>query len=262
MGSDGSILVVHVNPAVLGALEEILGAAGFTASVATSQSLAQLALEADDYDAIVAPWQPCGAGLYLWALEHKYHLRGRFVFLADETPEDFDSVVQGRCISLPVLELEAVVQAAAAAADRALKIRQLGGDELEWTDEETPTLLLVDDEPLQLSFMSRLFRNAGFSVSIADSGNSAIAMLGSLTPDALLIDWFMADGSGIEVYRWLRRNQSHLLERCVFMTGLIGDELDQIRAQVPECTVFPKGQDSKALVRSVVSTARLARAGA
>lgn len=215
-----------------------------------------------DFDVVIAGWHAVGGlgeHVYRWALDNRYHLRGRFVFIADEPPEDFDDIVQGRCVMVRPRDLEELVRVAEATARRVAQISELEDGDLEWFDLDTPQMLIADDEPLQLAYMSRMFRELGFAVTMADSGNAAINMLKVEKFDVMVVDWYMSDGTGADLYRWLRANKPELLARLIFMSGLVGPEARDIQKQVPNCPVFPKGQDSQALVARVVATAKLAR---
>lgn len=260
------ILLVHDEPAYLDRLTRTFEARGFEVAVAATRFGAVSKLESrpegDDFDVVVADWHAVGGlgeHVYRWALDNRYHLRGRFVFIAGDPPGNFDDIVQGRCVMVGPGDLEEIVRVAEATARRVAKIAELDDADLEWFDLDTPQLLIADDEPLQLSYMSRMFRDVGFAVTTADSGNAAIKMLEAESFDVIIVDWFMPNGSGADLYRWLEANKPGHVSRVIFLSGLVGAEVDQIRKQAPSCTVLPKGQDSQALVRVVVSTAKLSR---
>ena len=66
-----------------------------------------------------------GGAVYRWALIHRFDLRDRFVFLADEVTGDFDAAVGGRCLLVPTAALaelihgvEATGRTAASLVDR------------------------------------------------------------------------------------------------------------------------------------------------
>jgi hypothetical protein len=69
----------------------------------------------------------------------------------------------------------------------------------------------------------------------------------------------MSDGNGVDVYEWLVDNKPDYLERCLFISGLVGGDMDGMRKQAPGCQVFAKGQDSDLLMSAVRSAAALAR---
>ncbi len=61
-----------------------------------------------------------------------------------------------------------------------------------------PTILCVDDEPNVLSALSRLFRDHGMTVRVADSGAAGIALLEESAADVVISDIRMSGINGIE----------------------------------------------------------------
>jgi CheY-like chemotaxis protein len=259
-----SVLLVLDDSDLLDTLTTLLEARGFEVAIAATAFAATGRLDARkdrDFDAVVAGWDAqglLGARLYRWALGKRFHLRDRFIFLAEERADSFDEQVEGRCLLLHPRALEEIVRAVDAASARARRVAEarIGLDELEWIDADSPTLLLVDDEPLQLTFMARLFRDLGFSVTPAESGNAAVALLSDLAYDVILSDWYMPDGSGADLYRWVMANRPELGQRCLFITGAVVRDLGEV---APGARLFPKGQDSRALVHAIVDIARASR---
>ena len=260
-----SILLIHDDSTVLDTLTRVLEARGFAVSIAASAFSAMTQLQGTkEFDAIIAGWDAShgvGVEVYQWALHNRYHLRGQFVFLADEVPDGFDALVEGRCLALPPTEIEEIVRVAEAAARRAraVKATALSDEELEWMEVDRPTLLLVDDEPLQLSFMARMLDSVGFAVTQSDSGNAAIARLQTDVFDVILSDWYMPDGSGAELYEWISFYRSELEPRCVFMSGASPTDF---RDKAPGRLLVPKGQDSPTLVNQLMMIVRAGRGGA
>jgi DNA-binding NtrC family response regulator len=62
-----------------------------------------------------------------------------------------------------------------------------------------PHVLLVDDDPDTLEWLSELVKAEGFSVATADSLRAARIHLTRLAPDVLLTDLILPDGQGIEL---------------------------------------------------------------
>src|SRR5262249_60410247 len=60
-------------------------------------------------------------------------------------------------------------------------------------------VLLVDDDPETLDWLSELVKSEGFTVATADSLRAARIHLTRLTPDILLTDLLLPDGQGIEL---------------------------------------------------------------
>jgi two-component system OmpR family response regulator len=65
-------------------------------------------------------------------------------------------------------------------------------------------LLLVDDEDNLRSMLEAALRHNGFDVDTAANGRDALAAVGALQPDIILLDVMMPDLDGFEVCRRLR----------------------------------------------------------
>ena len=63
-----------------------------------------------------------------------------------------------------------------------------------------PHLLLVDDDPEAIEWLSELAKAEGFTVATADSLRDARIHMSRLQPDIVLIDLQLPDGSGIELF--------------------------------------------------------------
>jgi CheY-like chemotaxis protein len=204
--------------------------------------------------------QGAGLDVYRGAVATRPELRGRFVFLAAEVPDDFQDVVEGRCLLLHPGELEEILRVVEATVVRAHELEQarLSTFDLNWVSDDQPTMLLVDDEPVELMYMVRAFNDLGFAVTPAESGNAALAQLEHGDFDVIVSDWFMVDGSGADLYAWVIVHRPELVARVVFISGAPPRDF---RSKAPGRVLIPKGQDSAELVKTVVSIARRARAG-
>jgi DNA-binding NarL/FixJ family response regulator len=82
------------------------------------------------------------------------------------------------------------------------------------------TVLVVDDTPETLGFLTDTLDHAGFTVLIATDGDSALDLVEQITPDLVLMDAVMPGMNGFEACRKLKRQKllSHL--PVIFMTGL------------------------------------------
>lgn len=87
------------------------------------------------------------------------------------------------------------------------------------------TLLVVDDEPLNVSLLSQLLRPE-FRVLGALSGPSALALLASEQPDLILLDVMMPGMDGYAVLRQLRAAEATAGIPVIFVTAL-GAEFDE-----------------------------------
>ena len=82
------------------------------------------------------------------------------------------------------------------------------------------TVLVVDDTPETLGFLTDTLDHAGFTVLIATDGESALALVEQITPDLVLMDAVMPGMDGFDTCRRLKGEKllSHL--PVIFMTGL------------------------------------------
>jgi DNA-binding NarL/FixJ family response regulator len=82
------------------------------------------------------------------------------------------------------------------------------------------TVLVVDDAPDSLSFLTEMLDDAGYTVLIATDGESALHLVSQITPDLVLLDALMPGVNGFETCRQLKQNPALLHLPVVFMTGL------------------------------------------
>jgi len=93
---------------------------------------------------------------------------------------------------------------------------------------ETPAprdiVLLVDDSPEALGFLTEALEQSGFSVLIATSGAFALGIVDRITPDIILLDAVMPGMDGFETCQRLKANPAVSQTPVVFMTGLTETE--------------------------------------
>src|SRR6201996_6410639 len=82
------------------------------------------------------------------------------------------------------------------------------------------TVLVVDDTPETLGFLTDTRDHAGFTVLIATDGESALALVDQITPDLVLMDALMPGLDGFETCRRLKRDKLLAQLPGIFMTGL------------------------------------------
>ncbi len=82
------------------------------------------------------------------------------------------------------------------------------------------TVLIVDDSPQTLGFLTEALEQAGYSVLIATSGVAALGIAERITPDMILMDAVMPGMDGFETCRQLKANPAISQVPIVFMTGL------------------------------------------
>jgi DNA-binding response OmpR family regulator/DNA-binding CsgD family transcriptional regulator len=91
-------------------------------------------------------------------------------------------------------------------------------------DVRRDTLLVVDDTPETLGFLTDTLDHAGFTVLIATDGESALRLIQQITPDLVLMDALMPGLNGFETCRRMKRDKVMAHLPVIFMTGLTETE--------------------------------------
>lgn len=90
---------------------------------------------------------------------------------------------------------------------------------------EDKTILVVDDEPDVLTFLSMVLEDAGFNVITATDGNEALDQVKKHKPDFISLDLVMPNKSGIRFYHELHKNKEWSDIPVVIVTAHARDEL-------------------------------------
>ena len=85
-------------------------------------------------------------------------------------------------------------------------------------------VLVVDDTPESLSFLTDTLESEGITVLVATSGENCLALLDEITPDLVLMDAVMPGLDGFETCRRLKREKLLSHVPVIFMTGLTETE--------------------------------------
>ncbi|MBW8447546.1 MAG: response regulator transcription factor [Arenimonas sp.] len=85
-------------------------------------------------------------------------------------------------------------------------------------------VLLVDDSPEALGFLTDALEQSGFSVLIATSGQAALSIVDKISPDLILLDAVMPGMDGFETCRRLKADPVVTQVPVIFMTGLTETE--------------------------------------
>lgn len=81
-------------------------------------------------------------------------------------------------------------------------------------------VLVVDDSPETLGFLTEALEQSGATVLVATDGSQALAIAERITPDIVLMDAVMPGMDGFEATRRMKRNASLAQVPVIFMTGL------------------------------------------
>ena len=85
-------------------------------------------------------------------------------------------------------------------------------------------VLVVDDSPATLGFLSEALERAGYTVLVAQSGNDALRLMERISPDIVLMDAVMPGLDGFETTRLMKKSNTTATIPVVFMTGLTETE--------------------------------------
>ena len=93
------------------------------------------------------------------------------------------------------------------------------------------TILVVDDNEMNLKLIEAVLSGEGYDVTTAVDAQTTFAALARQRPDLVLIDVQLPDVDGLEVTRWLRADPATSGLRIVALTAyaMTGDE-DKARA--------------------------------
>jgi DNA-binding response OmpR family regulator/DNA-binding CsgD family transcriptional regulator len=81
-------------------------------------------------------------------------------------------------------------------------------------------VLVVDDSPDTLSFLTEAIERSGATVLVAVGGDLALALVDEITPDVILLDAVMPGLDGFETCRRLKAKPQLAGVPVIFMTGL------------------------------------------
>ncbi len=94
------------------------------------------------------------------------------------------------------------------------------------------TLLVVDDNPVNLQLLHKFLSSAGYRVLVAEDGESALTQAAEVLPDMILLDVLLPGMSGFDACRALRRQESTATIPVIFLTALsrTSDKVEGFRA--------------------------------
>lgn len=98
-----------------------------------------------------------------------------------------------------------------------------------YTTQTNWKILLVDDNPVNLSLLEDFLVAQNYEVMIASSGLEALKIMRSYLPDLILLDIAMPEMDGYEVCKQLKANELTQAVPVIFISAL-NDVVDQVRA--------------------------------
>ncbi len=103
------------------------------------------------------------------------------------------------------------------------------------------TILIVDDELAIRAMLRQSLERAGYRVIESGSLGDVRALLTEETPDLLLLDWMLPDGSGLELLRELRGSHDTRTLPVIMLTARVeeDDRVKGLQSGVDDYVVKP-----------------------
>jgi len=86
-------------------------------------------------------------------------------------------------------------------------------------DEKKDLILIVDDNIKNLEVLTKICKDEGYLLSLAQDGPTALEQLKSITPDLILLDIMMPEMSGLELCRTIKKNDKLRDIPIIFVTA-------------------------------------------
>ena len=96
-------------------------------------------------------------------------------------------------------------------------------------DADAATVLIVDDEPLNVDLLEQELGAAGYRTLSATSGEEGLAAAAKTQPDLILLDVMMSGIDGYETCRQLKNAEATRTIPVIFLTALT-DTFEKVRA--------------------------------
>ncbi len=93
---------------------------------------------------------------------------------------------------------------------------------------EKKKVLLVDDDPLFLRYLTRLFPRKEYEVVTVSSGKEALDQARRLRPDLVILDLDMSDLDGIKTCKLLKAEEATRQIAVIILTAMESLELNQM----------------------------------
>jgi two-component system, cell cycle sensor histidine kinase and response regulator CckA len=117
-------------------------------------------------------------------------------------------------------------------------------------------VLVVDNNPVMLSFMNNLLASHGYQVSTAEDGLAVLKILETQRPDVIITDLIMPNISGEKLCRTIRK-MPHMKDVCVIILSAVAAEHESNLAALGANACIAKGSFNKMSERILSTLDRL-----
>ena len=84
-------------------------------------------------------------------------------------------------------------------------------------------VLVIDDEPDILTYITSILKNNGYLYVTAKDGNEGMAKAKAEKPDIITLDLLMPERTGIKLYRELRKDEDLKSIPVIMVTGIASE---------------------------------------
>ncbi len=119
--------------------------------------------------------------------------------------------------------------------------------------EGKKTIMVVEDNPLNMKLASDLLKIGGFDVLEAADGKIALKILEQKIPDLILLDLQLPDMDGFEVMRRIKSNERTKSIRVVVMTASVMREDEKNIQSAGFDGYIPKPINTREFIKQVDS---------
>ncbi len=120
------------------------------------------------------------------------------------------------------------------------------------------TILIVDDEPLNLDLLEQELADLGYAVDKADGGKAALETLSARPVDLVLLDYQMPGMNGIEALNEIKKKDAALPVIMITAYGTIERAVEAIKSGADDFVTKPFDPDHLAMVvKKALERARL-----
>jgi CheY-like chemotaxis protein len=119
---------------------------------------------------------------------------------------------------------------------------------------ERKTILVVEDEPDEVAYLTALFEDHGFNVISANNGQDGFEKAKSQRPDLITLDISMPEESGVRMFRDLQGDPATEAIPVIMITGVSHEfkRFIETRRQVhPPAGYFDKPPDRDQLLAKI-----------
>ena len=117
------------------------------------------------------------------------------------------------------------------------------------------TVLIIEDEPLNLELEKALFEAAGYTVLEAEDAEKGIAIAEDEKPDLIVLDFQLPRISGLQALEDLKHNHKTREIPCVFVTASATDDQIEKLKSSSACGYVTKPINTRTFVEQVIKLA-------